>query len=434
MKIRMRLFALIAVMMVSTSETVSGEELRMMVVSDTHVMNPQLLREEGKAFADYIAHDRKMLKESSLLMEEMTVEILRRRPQVVLITGDLTKDGETISHTFLRDNYLRRMRDAGIMVLVIPGNHDVDNPHAVEFLGDSTRRVATPKVEEFAKIYDDYGYGAAMVRDAHSLSYVSQLNDSVRIICLDACKYEENDYDNNVCVTGGRLKPETIEFIKEQARDAREHGIRLLAMIHHGVVEHWKWQSKAMGDYLVDDWKELSKMLSKLGIEIVFTGHFHSQDIAERNGLYDIETGSLVSYPSPYRMVNLIGNKLIIETEHLKGTEITGLGQDIGDYSEGYARSGIHTIVSEMLPSKISGDVRNEASDVVGDAYVAHLAGDETLSDDNAEQIKRVGKKVGKYSWKFGYIFKHVARYMWTDDMPQDNNIEITLKNKTDEK
>jgi hypothetical protein len=35
----------------------------------------------------------------------------------------------------------------------------------------------------------------------------------------------------------------------------------------------------------------------------VFTGHLHVQDIAYSDGVYDITTGSLVSYPHPYRVL-----------------------------------------------------------------------------------------------------------------------------------
>ena len=47
----------------------------------------------------------------------------------------------------------------------------------------------------------------------------------------------------------------------------------------------------------------LLQMLQASGVQLVFTGHLHVQDIAEKNGIYDITTGSLVSYPHPYRIL-----------------------------------------------------------------------------------------------------------------------------------
>ena len=405
-----------------------SDDISMMVVSDTHVMAPGLLKEDGPAFARYIANDRKMLRESPLLMEEATQAILQRHPQVLLITGDLTKDGETVSHLFLRDRFLRRIKDAGTRVFVIPGNHDVDNPHAVEFHGDSVRRVPTPKADEFARIYNDYGYGEAISRDASSLSYVVQLAPHTRLLCLDACEYEENDYANNICVTAGRLKDETVEWIKQQGKEAREKGMRLLAMMHHGVVQHWTWQEKAMGEYLVDDWRKQADMLSKQGVEIVFTGHFHAQDIARRGSLYDVETGSLVSYPSPFRVVDIRDNKLDVKSFRLNGDSIPlPEGMALGDYSRQFACDGVNSIINKLLPDDVPGNLRNDVCGEICEAYTAHLAGDEAMPSEKKSIIKEIGSRIRKYSWKLSYVFKHISEYLWTDGEPQDNDIEIEL-------
>lgn len=406
-----------------------ADDFTMAVLSDVHVMAPALLKQDGKAFADYVAHDRKMLRESTQLMEQATNEVLSERPQIVLITGDLTKDGEQVSHEYLCREYLSRMKNAGIKVYVIPGNHDVDNPHAVEFLGDTTRRVPSPNKEAFAKLYNDYGYGEALTRDTCSLSYVVQLDFSTRLLCLDACGYEQNDYEKNICVTAGRLKQATIRFIEAQAVEAKKQGQRLLAAMHHGIVEHWKWQGRAMKEYLIDDWRKQSKLFSKLGIEVVFTGHFHAQDIAERKGVYDVETGSLVSYPSPYRIVRLNGNTLTITTRLLNGSGLDLRGNEtLQRYGEQFALSGISNIISDMLPANIPTDVKSEASNVIAQAYVAHLAGNERFTANEKALIDAASNELKKYSWKYNFIFRHIAKNLWTDIQPQDNNITITLK------
>jgi len=421
--------AVFALSLLFTTGAKADDDITMAVISDVHVMAPSLLKQDGAAFADYVLHDRKMLKESPALMNEATERIINEHPQYVLITGDLTKDGEEASHLYLRDQYLSRMRQAGIKVLVIPGNHDVDNPHAVEFNGDKTKRVYSPKKDGFAAIYSDYGYGQALARDTASLSYMVSLAPKTRLLCLDACEYELNDYEKNTCITAGRLKPATLRFIKEQAKEAKRQGCQMLAMIHHGVVHHWTWQERAMSEYLVKHWRKVSSLLGRLGIKAVFTGHFHSHDISERNGVYDIETGSLVSYPSPYRLVRLSGKTLTISSGHLTGTGISlPQGETLQQYGERYAHSGIQTIVGGMLPKKIPADLRTEACDVIADAYVAHLAGDERFNADCQAKIDKVSERLKKYSWKYNFIFRHIAKYLWTDLEPRDNDITITLR------
>lgn len=401
-------------------------QTKMAVVSDVHIMNPELLKQDGEAFAEYIRNDRKMLKLGPQLLNNATERILRDKPQVVLITGDLTKDGETISHTYLRDNYLKRLKDAGIKVLVIPGNHDVDNPHAVEFDGAKTTRVATPKADEFARIYADYGYGDALARDPNSLSYVQQIDDKTRILCLDACEYYDNDYDKDICVTKGHLKPETLSFIEKQCADAKSKGMSMIAMMHHGLVQHWKWQDKAMSEYVVEDWQKTARFFEKQGITLCFTGHFHSQDISKYGNVYDVETGSLVSYPSPIRFVTLDGDKVSIHTEQVRtdGIDIPG-NQSISDYGKYFATQIIHTYVGNMLKNAPD-SLRKEICDEMAKAYVANLAGDERMPEGEEATVKSIARDIKKnISWKWSYIFRHIVKYLWNDEAPEDNDIDF---------
>lgn len=405
-----------------------GDDLRIMVISDPHLMAPELVKEDGRAFANYVRNDRKMLKESPALMEEALRAVLDERPQVVLIPGDLTKDGETVSHLMMRDVYLRRMREAGIQVYIIPGNHDVDNPHAVEFHGAATRRVPTPTATDFATLYDDYGYGQAIARDTASLSYVVQLAPHTRLLALDGCLYEENSYADNRCVTGGRLKRATQRFIKEQGRQAKRDGQRLLAMLHHGVVQHWTWQEKIMDEYLVEDWRRVATLLEKAGVEAVFTGHFHAQDVARRGRLHDIETGSLVSYPSPYRLVTIEGDKMTVTSRRLTGTGLQlSRGQSLGDYSRQFACDGITGIVNRLLPKATPSNVRADVCHEICKAYTAHLDGDEHMPEGETAVIDAIAARVRPYSLKLSYVFAHACESLWADHEPQDNDIVITL-------
>ena len=209
---------LIATWVALLSTVTLQAQLKVAVVSDIHVMVPELVEQDGAAFQDYVAHDRKLLMESVALAEAAVDELLAGRPDAVLVTGDLTKDGERVSHEYVAGQLLARLRRAGIPVYVVPGNHDVNNPHARIYRGDEAPRTATVSREEFAALYDDYGYGTALARDTASLSYVVQLNDSVRLLAVDACRYDENDFEANECVVGGRIRPRTLDFIEEQAR------------------------------------------------------------------------------------------------------------------------------------------------------------------------------------------------------------------------
>lgn len=411
------------------SGNAAAESLKMAVISDVHLMAPSLLKQDGKALEDYIANDRKLLREGPQLVREAMDRILSEAPDVLLISGDLTKDGETVSHLYLRDSCLARLKASGIRIFVVPGNHDVGNPHAVEFDGDRTVRVDSPSPEEFAEIYADYGYGDAIARDPHSLSYVARVAPGLRILCLDACRYEDNSFEENTCITPGRLKKETLQFIREQARAAGRSGDRMIAMMHHGAVRHWKWQSIVMGEYLVDSWRRVSSMLGRLGIDVIFTGHFHSHDITSRGRLTDVETGSLVSYPAPMRFVELDGDTMKIRTELLSGEGLAfPSGNSFEEEMLEYADGAMRWVVDGMIPDKVSSDVKERSCAVLAKAYTAHLRGDERMSGEDAAELKEAVRQLRKETCLYAFILNRVGKNFWTDLPPEDSETVLKLR------
>ncbi len=406
---------------------------RMAIMSDVHLMSPQLLMHEGRAFDDYISNDRKMLAQSPELLDSVTMHVKEYRPQVVLITGDLTKDGERVSHELLVSSYLKPMEDQGIRVFVIPGNHDVNNPHAKVYDGDNTRRATTVSTADFADIYKEYGYGEAIARDSYSLSYVVQLDSKIRLIAVDACEYEGNDFDKDICVTAGRIKPETMDFIKHQAEEAHRLGMDVLMMMHHGIVSHFNWQDKVMKEYLVDHWRKQARKIAKMGIKVCFTGHFHAQDASRKYGLVDMETGSTVSYPHPYRLIEVDEDKgtLTVRTERVKElTSMRDSAETLQQKSERFANSALSSVMDQLVPKKVPAEVKQECGKVLGEAYAMHLAGDEHPSDDFKNRLKAAAKHLKHYSWKWAFIMKKIGKYLSTDTGVADNDVTIFYKDQ----
>lgn len=404
---------------------------RMVVMSDVHLMAPELLKNKGKAFDNYIIHDRKMLAQSPELLDSACANIVRFHPQVILITGDLTKDGEFASHQLLVNRYLLPMKKQGIRVFVIPGNHDVNNPHALVYDGDESNRTSTVSKEDFARIYTDFGYGNAIARDAHSLSYVAQLDSKTRIIAVDACEYENNDFNKNLCITAGRIKSETFRFIKQQADDAHQKGMEVMMMMHHGLVRHFGWQDKVMKEYLVDHWKKNTKKIAKMGIKVCFTGHFHAQDVSQKYHITDVETGSTVSYPHPYRLLNIDTDAgiLSIKTNHIHDLSSMKNGSEtLLEKSTRYATSALNSVAENLFPTKVPSDVRKECSEVLGEAYAMHLAGDEHRNKAFDTKFKTAVKHLKHYSWKWAFIMKRIGKYLSQDTGLSDNNLVIHYK------
>ena len=270
-----------------------------MLMSDIHVMAPEQLENRGSAYENYLSQDPKLLEYSGEVLEYLIGETLRRNPDLVIIPGDLTKDGELVSHQFVV-SILVKLRSAGIPVIVVPGNHDIDNPEGYYFDGDNTRPAARTSPEQFAALYADFGYNQAYAKDPASLSFVCEPLKGLVLLCIDTNKYEENKY--------------TLTWMLAEADKARAQGKQVVLVQHHNIVQHYDAQSTLQGDYIVADYEKVSKQLMEHGIHMAFTGHSHLQDIAQYrtiadnarlDSLVDVATGSVISYPNPWRTIKV---------------------------------------------------------------------------------------------------------------------------------
>ena len=322
--------------------------LRFAVISDPHLFDSSL-GADGPGFTEYLNNDRKLLRESSELLAAALKRVESLSVSFLLITGDLTKDGERQDHLLMAER-LAGLARAGVKTYVVPGNHDVRNPHAIGFSASGESRVLTVTPESFAEIYADCGYRDALARDPGSLSYVTEPVPGLWLLAVDSASYAEN-MKKGAPVTGGGLTQDRIDWMEGVLADAQRRDKAVIVMMHHGVVEHFAGETKYFGDYLVNGWQQVSEMLAAWNVRAVFTGHFHSQDVTTgktKNGkfLYDIETGSLVSFPSPVRTVQITATqKMVITSSFISELpSFAARGTDFWKYSratlaEGIARS-----------------------------------------------------------------------------------------------
>ncbi len=409
-----------------STSTAPTKPLKLVVLSDVHLMAPQLLEQDDSAFQAYLDGDRKLLKESSEILDSISARVLAEHPQVLFICGDLTKDGELVSHRMLHDRYLKQFIKHGIRVFVVPGNHDVNNPHAVIYEGEKPQRTKTVTPQQFASIYKDCGYGNAIARDPQSLSYVAQLQPGLRLLALDACRYEDNNYDRNTCVTAGRLKPATIEFIRKQVEAAHRAGCKVIAMMHHGVVPHFSMEPKILSEYLLKDYDHIGRMLDSLGVHVIFTGHLHSHDVSKSGNLYDVETGSTVSYPHPYRIITVRNNIMDIHTKHLQQVaSLEKQGLKMTDKSKKFATLAVEKMTNKYLPSSTPAPAKKAIGEMLGQAYIIDLYGDEKPSKAFLQQKQRIVDAISLIDPDKAKLVDAIATSLTTDTPPADNNVQI---------
>ena len=291
-------------------KTMNNNTVKMAIISDLHVMAPELLVNEGAAFERYLNQDRKMLRESLEILDTLVNDILNEKPQIVLVTGDLTKDGERLSHHLVASR-LQRLVDAGIQVLVVPGNHDINNPDARVYDGDNATPTDTITRPEFADIYRHAGYDEHSRRDADTLSYCRDVTDNLTILAIDACMDRLNTFVSrgdarDHCKTSGNLEASSQQWLVDQASAATAAGKKVIAMMHHHLVPHFHMEDTLAAPYMVDEAGQLCQRLVQAGVHVIFTGHLHISDISQtsvREGnMVEIATAAAVGYPCQWRI------------------------------------------------------------------------------------------------------------------------------------
>ena len=99
--------------------------LRLAILSDIHVFDPALYQ-DGDNFKRALQSDRKLLLESSAILDAALADLAEEKSDIVLIAGDLTKDGEPGSIALVMEK-LDALKQASpeTGIYVINGNHDV---------------------------------------------------------------------------------------------------------------------------------------------------------------------------------------------------------------------------------------------------------------------------------------------------------------------
>lgn len=265
---------------------------RFAVVSDLHIALPHTVWDSPHRFH--------LVEVSIPAFEQILDHLDQVGLDFLLLPGDLVQHGERENHEWL----VHRLEQLPFPVYVVPGNHDVVH------YGGCDRTVS---LDEFTSLYQAFGY-----TEPGRPYYHHQILDGLHIIGLNSNGF---DADGEPFYTGW-LDPEQLTWLDEQLTQLSDQ--LTLVMLHHHALEHLPHQSRsAMGRrYMVKNANDLTQRLQAAQVPIMFTGHLHIQDVAQAHQLYEVTTGSLVSYPHPYRICELTttdsGHRLDITSPRIK--------------------------------------------------------------------------------------------------------------------
>ncbi len=383
---------------------------RFFVISDIHFLAPALY-DSGSAFQRHMLYKKGNLTEyGDSILADFKDEVLREKPDFIIVPGDLTNNGEKESHMVL-SRYFSSLEAEGVDVYAIPGNHDIDNPYPLAFRGDKAIDTESLSAGEFLSLYRPFGYDEALSRDIYSLSYAVEVNEKTLLIGLDSCRYGSGP---------GYLHEETLTWLEETLSESRLRGLSVLLFMHHSLLEHYPGQDRDKGMRLINR-KELLSLLMKYDVNVVFTGHYHSQDIAiqtqEGHSLFDVETGSLISWPFAYRDIICEGPDITLREGRLEAEFPEGNGWELSyERINRFARNFLYRY-------GVREEDRKKIADYVSRVLLNHYQGDET-----AEKEPRVPENLslkGRMALVAGRKY-YSGRLI--DEGPQDREIRIDAK------
>jgi len=406
---------------------------RFAVFSDPHLYDTDL-GVDSSAFQRDMDSDRKLLPESREILSAAIARVSASGAGFLLVPGDLTKDGERQDHLLMAAQ-LSALSRTGVRVYVVPGNHDILNPAAMRYDGSRKARVPNVTPAEFAQIYKDAGYGEAIFRDPGSLSYVAEPVPGLWLLAVDSANYADNAH-RTAPETGSGLTQSRVTWIESMLGRALEMRKAVIVVLHHGVVEHFAGQSKYFPRYLLDDWRGASDMLAAYGVRVAFTGHFHAQDVAMRRTaggrvIFDVETGSLVTFPDPVRVVTIDAEtqQMSIESSFIQELpSFTLRGVDFWEYSREFVLAGTAEIARRAMKSHGFSDA--EAAILAGQmaaAFAAHFRGDERFTGSEMVRTRGLSPLAGLIVGLRGDLISS----LWHDMEPPDNDLVIDLAGGT---
>ncbi len=284
---------------IETSEVVTSteekKELTIFEITDIHYISNNI-NDKGEAFQRMLNNaDGRQTFYIEELTDALVYDIQQKKPDVLIVSGDLTHNGEKESHIEIAKK-LAKIEESGTTVLVTAGNHDIKNPYAREF--KRSEEVVTDSVtpKEFEEIYYEFGFSEAVSRDEKSLSYLSKVSEDLWVLMLDTNLYEQN---TDHPVTNGILKKSTLNWARDCGTLAKESNAEILGVMHHNLYNH---SDLLNAGFTIGNSKDVLKAFKDIGVNLVLSGHIHIQDIAsnEEKTVFDIVTSGFVMYPVTY--------------------------------------------------------------------------------------------------------------------------------------
>ncbi len=272
--------------------------LKVNIISDLHYYSTEM-GTSGKAFEKDNAKSTNDLKNSAKILASLTEQLKKDDSDIVIVTGDTTNKAEPKSHEGIV-KLLHDLKKSGKKVYAITATHDfTDDNKTYLYDGDEKKKVPAVTREELWDLYRPFGPDEAISIHRDSMSFVAKIADGYRLFAL-------NDDRNHKGASG--FSDDCFAWIKEQVKEAQEAGDFIIPVTHHPMLSPSPFYTIIGKSNIMGEADLKIEEFSKMGVDYIFTGHTHMQDISyritkENKPFYDITTPAAVGYPANFRSV-----------------------------------------------------------------------------------------------------------------------------------
>lgn len=291
------------ILMPNSVQSMANTDTKIFIASDIHYLSNKLIDNKQQLRSIISNGDGKQVDYIDEIMNAFVREVKLEKPNYVIISGDITLNGEKQSHLDF-SNKLKDIEASGTSVLVIPGNHDINNPIASKIVNGKAEKVEPITPKEFENIYSSFGYDEALSKDDNSLSYLYELTPSFWVLMLDSCNYT-NNLNLSYPQSNGSISKKTLNWF-EQCIDLAERNNSTIAVVsHHNILDHY---DAFHDNFTIDNGDDVLELLNKSHVQLALTGHIHHQHIqtmeSNNKSFYDIASSSFAVHPHKYGILN----------------------------------------------------------------------------------------------------------------------------------
>ena len=312
-----RLFSFIAFILIVASIYATT----IVQISDIHYLSPSLF-DYDRLRNLTLTGDGKATHIMDKVMDEFVSEMLELSPDAVVVTGDLTYNGEKKSHEELKDK-LSILEKNGIKVFVLMGNHDTGNATPYALYKDGVVETEGITAMEAEELWMDFGYGEAVSKDPVSNSYMAEVSDNLWIMCIDS---------NNG--SGGSVRSKTLTWMENALRVANIKEKKVITATHQNLFVH---NPRYTFGYQINNSNKVVDILKKWGVKLNLSGHLHIQHITKESGITEIAQESFSDWPLQYGVIEIDDNgRYSYFTKEIGNKDLVDEAQFVFDSSTQY--------------------------------------------------------------------------------------------------